>query len=272
MIVTCFRRALVASLALFLVFESRISAQEQLHLTAFGNTEGLSQNSIYSVIKDHKGLMWFATQDGLNKYDGYKVSVYKYRIGDRRALPSNFITSLAEDKAGDLWVGTRLNGLSRFNRSADNFTTFRHFPANPSSISSDKVQVVYRDRADNLWIGTGNGLNLFASKTGQFLRYYPAGEAGGYTANSVSAIYEDKNRNLWIGTAEGLFLFNRGSGHFTSYQEKSVSVDFDDAVNAITEDSRARIWLGTNTGLKLLDRGSKAFAILRSLLIFCLQL
>lgn len=260
MIVTCFRKALLASIALLLVFVSRSSAQEQLNLTEFGNAPGLSQNSIYSVLKDHNGLMWFATQDGLNKYDGYKVTVYKHRIGDSRALPSNFITSLAEDKSSDLWVGTRINGLSRFNRSVDNFTTFRHLPSNPASISSDKVNVVYRDQTSNIWIGTGNGLNLFVRKTGQFLRYYPAGgKAAALASNFISAIYEDTDRNLWIGSAGGLFLFDRQSGRFVSYQEVTGSANFDDAINVITEDSKRRLWLGTNTGLKVLDKTSKRF-------------
>ncbi len=257
MVVMCYKTAFFTSIALILLFVGPLSGQEKLSLTAFGSTPGLSQNSIYSILKDHAGLMWFATQDGLNKYDGYKITVYKHRFNDRRSLPSNFITSLAEDKIGNLWVGTRIDGLSRFNRSTDNFSTFRHVPSDPASISNDKINVVYRDRAANIWVGTGNGLNLLNHKTGKFLRYYPATSAS--EGNFISAIYEDTKSNLWIGTSDGLFLLDRRSSRFVSYQEGAGVKGIDDGISVITEDSKKRIWLGTPTGLKVLEQSNKHF-------------
>ena len=257
MIVMCFRRAFLAGVALVLLLVTRSSGQEKLSLTAFGNTPGLSQNSIYSILKDRTGLMWFATQDGLNKYDGYKTKVYKHRFGDRRALPSNFITSMAEDQQGDLWVGTRIDGLSRYDRSTDNFKTSRHLSADPGSISDDKINVVYRDRTGNVWVGTSNGLNLVNRKTGKFRRYYPGGAASG--GNFISALYEDTKGNFWVGTSSGLFLLNRRSGQFVSYQEDPVVSGPDEWIYVISEDSRKRVWMGTPTGLKVLDQSNKRF-------------
>src|SRR4051812_23841879 len=126
MTLICLRKLLLAGL-FFLTFSvARLSAQEKLSLTSLNNGQALSQNSVYCIYKDQTGLLWFATQDSLNKYDGYKITVYKHRSGDKNALPSNFITTLTEDKDGDLWIGSRIDGLSRFNRTTDRFTSFRH--------------------------------------------------------------------------------------------------------------------------------------------------
>src|SRR6201995_5522064 len=82
------------------------------HLTS---DNGPSQNSIYSMLKDHYGLMWFATQGGLNRFDGYKFTVYTHIINDPHSISSNDIDGLCEDKEGNIWAATSHSGVSEYN-------------------------------------------------------------------------------------------------------------------------------------------------------------
>ncbi|HKG05481.1 MAG TPA: two-component regulator propeller domain-containing protein [Pedobacter sp.] len=259
MIRKCLRELLAIGFYFLIFCIVPLNAQEKLSLTSLNNGQGLSQNSVYCIYKDQTGLLWFATQDGLNKYDGYKMTVYKHRSGDNTTLSSNFITSLTEDRQGDLWIGSRIDGLSRFNRATDRFTSFKHDAADPGSLSNDKINVVYRDRNSKIWIGTSNGLNLRDDKSGKFIRYFPR-ESNTESAgnNYIQAIYEDSHHNLWIGSSKGLYLLDRKSGTFSAFVEPGKH-DADNAINVIAEDHRNRIWAGTNKGLKVLDRITATF-------------
>lgn len=141
-----FRKISLPLIILFYAQITVIDAQAQkLSFTTFDNANGLSQNTINVSFKDHYGFMWFGTQDGLNKYDGYKVTVYKHRSNDKKTLPTNFITSICEDQNGDLWIGTRIGGLSKYNRSKDDFTNFVHKPSISSSLSDNNIKFIYTD-------------------------------------------------------------------------------------------------------------------------------
>src|SRR6266702_6438019 len=88
------------------------------HLSIEG---GLSQSNVTCILQDSHGFMWFGTRDGLNKYDGYKFTVFKNTEGDSKSISNNFITSLIEDKKGDLWIGTWGGGLNKLDRQKDQF-------------------------------------------------------------------------------------------------------------------------------------------------------
>src|SRR3954462_8144568 len=90
------------------------------HLTT---NDGLSQSSITCILKDKYGFLWFGTEDGLNKYDGYKFKVFRNKTGNDKTIPSNAVTCLFEDKAGELWIGTSA-GVTKYNRNDDSFTTY----------------------------------------------------------------------------------------------------------------------------------------------------
>lgn len=90
-------------------------------LDAFGNKEGLSQGFIPSMVQDQEGFMWFATKDGLNKFDGYHTTVYRNDLSDKYSLPENVIAYIAEDQKGYLWVSTQNKGLFVFNKQSERF-------------------------------------------------------------------------------------------------------------------------------------------------------
>lgn len=148
--------------------------------------------------------MWFGTQNGLNKYDGYTFTVYHNDPDDTASLLGEFIFKIIEDSYGNIWIGTD-NGLNLYNRAADNFINF-HFNANdPGSLGGNEVRAIYEDKRRNLWIGSvGGGLNLLNRKTGKFTHYrHDENNPNSLSSNDVIAIFEDHWNYLWIGSRQG---------------------------------------------------------------------
>ncbi len=93
------------------------------HLTL---DDGLSQSTVVSILQDSEGFMWFGTENGLNRYDGYAFSHYRQERGNPEALRNDFVYDLVEDANGILWVATKGGGLSKFDPDTEKFTTYRH--------------------------------------------------------------------------------------------------------------------------------------------------
>ena len=112
------KRILKAFIVILLIpsisFSQLVTDSIKLNMETFTIKDGLSQGMVRSMIQDKEGYMWFATKDGLNKYDGYHVTVYRNDSKNPLSLPDNYITKLAEDDNGNLWVGTSTKGLFLF--------------------------------------------------------------------------------------------------------------------------------------------------------------
>jgi ligand-binding sensor domain-containing protein/signal transduction histidine kinase len=215
--------------------------------------EGLSQSSVHVILQDSRGFMWFGTQDGLNRYDGYTFKTYKPYPDEPNSLSDRWILSLLEDKDGYLWIGTRLGGLNRFDPRTETFTRFLHDNDVPSSISDNHVNVLYLDRSDRLWVGTSQGLDMFDRRSNRFIHYaYDPSIQEGITGKTITAIFQDSHARLWVGTsAGGLNLFDTQSNTFTSYQSnpKIKNTISDDYITSIAEGSNKVLWVGTQNGL-----------------------
>src|SRR5688572_21080402 len=99
-------------------------AQEDINFTALTTKNGLSSNTVNAILKDRFGLLWFGTDDGLDKFDGTSFKVYRHKPGDSTSLRANEILALHEDKAGNLWIGTSGGSLSLYDRKKDAFINF----------------------------------------------------------------------------------------------------------------------------------------------------
>lgn len=225
--------------------------------------QGLSQSTIHCILQDREGFMWFGTQDGLNKYDGYRFTVYKSDIEDPYSLSSNIISSLYEDRAGDLWIGTR-SGLDRFDRETERFHSYQHSSGDPHSVSNNVVTAIYEDQTGALWIGTfGGGLNRFDRNTEQFQHYrHDPDVPWSLSHDYVYSIYETREGELWVGTwGGGLNRLVRSTEQFYRYQHnpddpQSLSNNY---VYSIYEDEMGVLWVGTKGGLNRLDRDAGQF-------------
>jgi len=116
------------------------SAQLSPHLlfNKLSIEQGLSQNSVLSIARDRFGFMWFGTESGLNKFDGYNFTVYFPVENDPSSLSNSWINALLTDSDGQLWVGTE-NGLNLYVYSTDSFIRYFHDPTDPNSLSSSRI-------------------------------------------------------------------------------------------------------------------------------------
>ena len=130
------------------------------HLTT---EHGLSNDSVWGMAQDSDGFMWFGTFDGLNRYDGSDIKVFRHDPDDPHSLSGDAIRGMHVDQTDTLWIGTWGNGLNRFDRATERFIRYRHDPDDPRSLSHDAVRTVYEDRAGTLWVGTMGGLNWIAT-------------------------------------------------------------------------------------------------------------
>src|SRR5690242_18554339 len=142
-----------------------------LKFTHLTTNDGLSQGYVTAVLQDRRGFMWFATRDGLNRYDGNAFVVYKNNPNDNGSLGSNFIQDLLEDNRGYLWIATNI-GVNRFDPTTERFTRYLHDPNNPNSIGGAYITSIARDSRGYLWFGTQDaGLDRFDPATGIFSHY-----------------------------------------------------------------------------------------------------
>jgi serine phosphatase RsbU (regulator of sigma subunit)/ligand-binding sensor domain-containing protein len=246
----------IAGLMLALMLPVNLSAQQQrVRFEHISLEHGLSQSIVRVIFQDSKGFLWFGSQDGLNKYDGYKFTVYKYDPFDSTSLAENDIWSIyeapSEPKA--LWIGTGASGLNRFDRETETFTHFRHNPADPASLSHDFVAQIYEDRAGNLWALTGaGGLDRLDRKTGKFTHYrHDPNNANSLSHNRITAFHESATAPgvLWIGTPAGLNRFDTRAERFTRYRREpgnANSLSFDEILSIYEAPSEPGIlWIGT---------------------------
>jgi ligand-binding sensor domain-containing protein len=132
--------------------------------------QGLSQNSVFSILQDSRGFLWFGTEDGLNRYDGYNMVVYKDDPDTPYSLSHNNVRILYEDRSGTLWIGTK-EGLDRYSREMDSIIPF-------TPLSRHDVSDICEDRVGELWIASrGDGLIRVGRnrKKIQYYRHKPAG-------------------------------------------------------------------------------------------------
>ncbi len=225
--------------------------------------QGLSQSTVSCILQDQVGFMWLGTHDGLNRYDGDRITVYHQDPEDPSSLSHDFVLDCVEDASGDLWIGTQDGGLNRWNRNDDSFTHFRHHPQQPQSLGGDRVRKILIDKTGVLWIGTAeSGLDRLDPETGVFehFRHDPA-DTTSLSHDQIRSLYEDRVGNLWVGTLAGLNLFDRTAKTFIRYRHDPSDATSlsDDRVYSAIEDSTGILWVGTAKGLNRLDRATLTF-------------
>lgn len=232
------------------------------HLTV---EDGLSNNWIKAILRDHSGFMWYGTFNGLNRYDGRSFKVYQ--VNDGIGLSDNLIECLAEDGQGNIWIGTFSGGLNRFDRKTETFVNFQHNPRDPGSVSHNKINAVYIDSKGIIWVGTDVGLDKFdpADKT---FRHFVHEEANpqSITAGLVSSIYEDHNGQLWVGTNGGLNALDQETGQFRRFTHDPADANSlaQNYVKSLYEDKYGNLWIGTwGGGLEKYDSETGRFTHFR---------
>jgi PAS domain S-box-containing protein len=243
---------LVAAL-LVLASPTRSAERKNARFERIGLEEGLSQAFITCILQDRRGFMWFGTQEGLNRFDGYEFTVYRHDPEDSESLSHDSVKTILEDSDGVLWVGTDGGGLSRFDPTTETFSQFRHDPDDPSSLSHDNIRVVLQDSVGRIWIGTdGGGLNLLDPASGGFTHYQPRGsESGAPGGGIIRSLDDDPQGGLWVGTdGDGLQRFDPEDETFFAYRhDPEVAFTLsEDRVTAVFVDDQGIVWVGTYSG------------------------
>ena len=257
---------------------------------------GLSQSTVTCILQDRQGYIWFATRDGLNRYNGYEFEIFDHDPANPLSLSDNVILSLYEDSAGIIWIGTERGGLNQLyqptgmmihyalgddtvhvitedqagviwlgtdsgiDRIDRNTGYISH--AQNHLVDDEPVHAILQDHSGVYWFGTGSGLVQYDRTQNTYTRYrYDPIDNSSISGNNINALYEDHAGELWIGTDNGLSKFNRMAGNFTRYrhnpnEDRSLG---ENAVNVIYEDADGILWVGTEAGLDRFDRESNAF-------------
>ncbi|UCH96254.1 MAG: hypothetical protein JSV88_05195, partial [Candidatus Aminicenantes bacterium] len=170
---TRFRVILLLTILTAVILPENVFAQkDNIRFERLSLEHGLSSVSVYCILQDSQGFMWFGTEDGLNKYDGYNFTVYRHNPDNSASLGNDYVTSIFEDSDGSLWIGTRGGGLNQLDRKKEIFTRFQNQADNPHSLSNNVVTWIFADSGGSLWIGTrGGGLNRFHRKKEKFTRF-----------------------------------------------------------------------------------------------------
>ncbi|GMQ78356.1 MAG: hypothetical protein BMS9Abin02_0859 [Anaerolineae bacterium] len=220
--------------------------------------EGLSQSSVTDILQDNRGLIWIATMDGLNRYDGYNIKVYKHDPANNLSLAENYVTFLYEDSQGTLWIGTEGSGLDSFDPDTESFTHYRSAPVDQRTLSSDQIRSIVEDNAGNLWVGTINGLNKLDRESGEFQRFLLQleQEENDPLAGYISDLHLDEDGTIWVGTLSGLLSVDSATGKFQQHIISPTN-PASNRVLSIYEDDLGFLWIGTDGGgLYMLEKSS----------------
>jgi len=257
----------------FLLFSPAPAYEEVNRFERISVERGLAHGSVYSIIQDKSGFLWFATGDGLTRFDGYEFKNYRYDPSAPEFIIAGQLGELYQDSRGIIWIGTWGSGLDRFDPDSNRFIHFQWDPGDPNFIGNDRVEDIEEDREGNVRAGMEKGGAVrFNRDTGTFQRYLnnPA-DPSSLVHNDVKVLYKDSRGDLWIGTNGGLSKLVSGmdgSVRFQNYSHRPGD-PFSlggNRIRALCEDSGGRIWVGTRgTGISYFspDGGNQKFSHIR---------
>ncbi len=219
--------------------------------------KGLSQNTVYSILQDDRGFMWFGTWDGLNKYDGINFTIFNKEDG----LSNETIYALLQDTTGLIWIGTE-NGLNTYDPLTGKIKTYLRNYDDTTSISNNRITRIYSDHFGQLWICTASGLNKYRYETDDFIRYLDKQRDNlAIRSNYINCLYQDQNYNYWVATRYGLIRYDIETKTLTRYYHKPDDDEslIDNHVTSLCEDSKGNLWIATQRGISKLLSSTKKF-------------
>lgn len=210
----------------------------------YSTDKELSNSLINAVYQDRKGFIWIATENGLNKFDGTRFSIYRHNATDSTSLKNNYVRTLFEDSRGNFWIGC-INGLQRYDRATDNFHEL--FISRKDGRKNPHITSIIERRNGDLWIATSGQGAISLKKNSNPASFHIETElTDRIGSNYLNVIFEDSRQNLWIATEEkGLYRYSPESKELKSY--KAPYHIAGDDVSAICEDAHGQIFVGTLT-------------------------
>jgi ligand-binding sensor domain-containing protein/two-component sensor histidine kinase len=287
------KRLLTTLILIFIL--SRIAYADDYTFKQLTESDGLSQSTVFAIMQDTHGYLWFGTIEGLNRYDGYNFRIYVNSPDDSTSISDDLISTIFEDSENNIWVGTRNGYFNKFDRETESFKRFNvndyfemlekpekdyyEYPLAFSRNHNYSITSIIEDGDNFLWIGTwGNGLLRFDKKNETALHFYNLPDFHlSLSNNRIMNILIDREKTVWIATFGGGLNrvisnpdLNQSSTElskynllFFSYRNKknnNYSLS-DDKVISLFEDKDETIWIGTyDGGLNKLDRTNRSLS------------
>lgn len=227
-----------------------VEETQGLHFNRLTTADGLSQARVGQITQDGLGFIWFGTQYGLNRYDGYDFKLYVHQPGNPRSPAGTVVYSLLTDKDGFIWISWS-SGLDRFDPATETFT--HYFTNGEGPQNSITVVHMSQDRQGVVWLATGSGLRGIDPRRKGVIRFQHTADPDSLPSNDVNWSGEDRQGRFWVGTAKGLCEFDRTSGKVLR------TIPLADPFRIqMFQDHRGTLWIAsaTGTGLALFDPGT----------------
>lgn len=247
---------------LILILVATISGlqSQPIVITSLGREQGLSNNYVVSITRDKDGFLWFATEEGLNKFDGTRFISYYKHTGNISGNELNHI--YADPVEPVIWIGTQRAGLNAYNYDLNTLEVYTHDPDLSSSLITNDITAIAPAANGNLWISTYHrGVELFDKETKEF-SHYNSDSFPSLVSNMVWTIFDDQEGFLYIGHVEhGLSVLSLSSGQVVNYQNNPSDRESipGNEVRCIYKDSNNNIWVGTDRGLALFNNDTGKF-------------
>jgi len=270
---------------------------EDIYFSHIGMEDGLSHSTIFAINQDKEGNLWFATYDGVNKYDGYNFTVYRHEYANPNSIASDITRCIAIDDSDQIWVGTR-EGLSFYNRRKNSFSNY-YYKKNGINVPINSIAPI---KENWLMLGTAEGILLFDIKKECFLNdtlpslhllkptvlvrqgeyIYIGAEDGVYTYTlsggklerlvsmpagiRIHAILCQMFSRIWMATeGDGLFMYDAKTKELKNYRYESEQSGLNsNYVRSLELDTENRLWVGTYSGLNIYKEATDNFSSIKS--------
>lgn len=237
-----------------LIYSTEITPSVVMDFKPESISKLLTQQTVIQVFQDSRGLLWILTQEGLNNYNGFKLENFKYSSTNSNSISSNFVTRIAEDAEGSLWISTIGGGLNKYNPADNSFTPIYTGSTNNSPLSND-IHTVFRDKSGTLWLGYDNAFSAFDPANGEFRHFVPQ-QQGFPRLGAVSRFDQTKDGTIWIATQAGLIELQSNSNQISIHQHETdnpLSIVSNDLVGVLA-DQYDRLWVTSkDSGIDVLD-------------------
>lgn len=228
----------------------------KLRVEQLGIEQGLSQNTVNAMLQDSEGYLWIGTDDGLNRYNAYDVTIFRHKREDSLSIIDNQVMSIYEDTNHNIWIGT-ISGISIFDRKTQTFKSFYKKDGEKNTLVDNHVNAITEDKEGFIWIGTKNGLSKYDYNNNSFVNYVASKEDSVLLgSNTINVLEVDANNNLWIGTTNGLNRWD--SNRVPQNVYRFYRSDFNNPVklyvggiSAILSTKDGSVWIGTRGALHL---------------------
>ena len=231
-------------------FVDNAYAEEHINFENITIDDGLSQSTVEAMYQDSRGYIWIGTNDGLNRYNGFEIKVYKADKVIENTIASNHILSISEDKKRNLWVGTD-NGISKIN--LDNYSI-----VNYSYYNDDKRTPYYNINSilitedETIVMGTSNGLYYYNEENDSFKRILENKNI--LTSQDIIDIKEDSENNIWIATDTGINKVDKKNKRIYKYESNKENSSSGYKINSLMCDNGGNLWISTyENGIKKLN-------------------